>query len=112
MAVYTRPHLSDLCTLLAPIAHKYYAIGIVLKVPMDTLGLAYSPDAYQDNLKRTLEWWLDNGDKPTINSPVTWENIISAIEGPVVQNYSLAREIRHFVGMIKYFTHNILSITV
>ena len=99
MAATTRPRLRDLCTLLAPIAPQYYAIGTALKVPMDTLGLVYSPDAYQDNLKCTLEWWLNNGDKPTINSPVTWDNIISVVESPAVQNYEVAQRIRQFVGM-------------
>ena len=61
---------------------------------MDTLGLVYSPETHQDNLRRTLEWWLNNGDKPTINSPVTWDNIISVVEGSVVQKYTVAQNIR------------------
>ena len=99
MAASTRPLLSDLCTLLAPIAHKYYAIGTALGVLMNTLGFVYSPHTHQDNLRRILEWWLNNGDKPTINSPVTWDNIISVVGGPVVQNYEVARRMRQFVGM-------------
>ena len=88
----TKPHLADLCTLLAPIAPKYLAIGTALKVPMDTLGLQYSPDTHQDNLRRTLKYWLDNGNKPGINySPVTWGSIISVIE---VQNFELAQRMR------------------
>ena len=83
---------------MAPIAPKYCAIGTVLRVPMDTLGLVYSPDTHQDNLRRTLEWWLNNGDKPTINSPVTWDNIISIIEGPVIQNYEVARRMRQSIA--------------
>ena len=65
---------------------------------MGTLGLVYSPNTHQDNLRRTLQWWLKNGDKPTINSPVTWDNIISIIEGPVVQNYEVARGMRQFIA--------------
>ena len=90
----TKLQLGDLCTLLAPIAPKYCAIGTVLRVPMDKLGLVYSPETHQDNLRRTLEWWLNNGDKPTINSPVTWDNIISVVEGSVIQNYTVAQNIR------------------
>ena len=94
----TKPHLCDLCTLLASIAPKYLAIGTALRVPMSTLGLQYSPDTHQDNLRRTLEYWLDNGNKPDINySPVTWDNIISAIEGPIVQNYTIAQSMREFI---------------
>ena len=96
-----RPQLSDLCTSLAPIAPKYSAIGTALRVPMDTLGVVYSPDTHQDNLRRTLQWWLNNGDKPTINSPVTWDNIISVVEGPAVQNYTIAQNMRQFIATNK-----------
>ena len=79
---------------MAEIAPKYFDIGTALNVPMSTLGLVHSPDTHQGNLRRTLEWWLKNGNKPDINSPVTWDNIISVIEGPVVQNYAVAQNMR------------------
>ena len=92
-----------MCTLLAEIAPQYSSIGTALKVPMSTLGLVHSPDTHQGNLRRTLEWWLNNGNKPDINSPVTWNNIISVIEGPVVQNYKIAEEMKNFITSMMLF---------
>ena len=82
---------------MAPIAPQYSAIGTALRVPMSTLGLQYSPDTHQDNLRRTLEWWLNNGDQPDINSPVTWDNIITLIER---RNYQIAQRMREFTTSI------------
>ena len=82
---------------MAPIAPQYSAIGTALRVPMSTLGLQYSPDTHQDNLRRTLEWWLNNGDRPDINSPVTWDNIITVIER---RNYQMAQRMREFTTSI------------
>jgi hypothetical protein len=78
--------------ILAEIAPQYNNIGTALNVPMKTLGLIHHPDNHQDNLRRTLEWWLINGD--SVRSPVTYNTIINAIEGPIVQNYRLAQEIK------------------
>ena len=60
-------------------------------------GLQYSLDTHQDNLRRTLEWWLNNGNKPDINSPVTWDNIIAVIKGPIVENDQMAQQMRKFI---------------
>ena len=85
---------------MAPIAPQYSAIGTALRVPMSTLGLQCSPDTHQDNLRRTLEWWINNGDRSDINSPMTWDNIITVIEGPVIQNYQTAHQMREFITSI------------
>jgi hypothetical protein len=90
--LYSKPRIGDLVRVLAPVAPKYSTIGICLHVPMDKLGLDPRND-HMVNLQSTLQWWITNG--PSVNSPVTWDNIITVIEGPV-QNYELAREM-HFV---------------
>jgi hypothetical protein len=87
-----RPQLLDLMNILAEIAPQYNDIGTALNVPMSSLGLPDNPDKYKDNLRRTLEWWLINGD--SVGSPVTYNTIINAIEGPIVQNYRLSQEIK------------------
>jgi hypothetical protein len=87
-----RPQLLDLMNILAEIAPQYDDIGTALNVPMSSLGLPDNPDKYKDNLRRTLEWWLINGD--SVGSPVTYNTIINAIEGPIVQNYRLSQEIK------------------
>jgi hypothetical protein len=89
-----RPQLLDLMNILAEIAPQYDDIGTALNVPMSSLGLpdAMNPDEYRANLGQTLEWWLINGD--SVGSPVTYNTIINAIEGPIVQNYRLSQEIK------------------
>ena len=83
--------------LLSPVAPKYAQIGTALNAPMSSFGFHDLPQYYQYNLEHTLEWWLDNGDSPHINSPVTWGNIISVIEGNVVQNFYRAQKMRSFL---------------
>jgi hypothetical protein len=85
------PQLHDLMNILAEIAPRYADIGTALKVPMASLGLHPLPFYYKDNLRQTLEWWLNNGD--SVGSPVTYDTIIDAIGGPIVENYRLAQEI-------------------
>ena len=103
---YSKPQLNDLCTLLAPTAPKYSAIGTVLKVPMSELGLLPLPAYHPDNLSQTLQWWLNNGERPDINSP---DNIISVIDGPVVQNYQVAKNIRKFIKSKLYYNMQHIS---
>ena len=83
--------------ILAKIAHQYDLIGTALKVP--DLGLHPLPQYYKENLKQTLQWWLNNGD--SVGSPVTWDNIINAIGGPIVENYHIAEEMRQFYDQLK-----------
>ena len=77
--------------ILAEIAPRYADIGTALKVPMTSLGLPDNPDEQNDSLRQTLEWWLNNGD--SVGSPVTYDTIIDAIGGPIVDSYRLAQEI-------------------
>ena len=95
---------------MAPVAPRYSAIGTALNVPMSTLGLLPLPDYHQNNLSQTLQWWLNNGNNPEINSPVTWDNIISVIDGPIVQNYEVAQRIREFIKskLLLYATYIII----
>lgn len=94
-----KPDLSDMMNLLSGptgIANKYAEIGIALKVPQN-LGLIPFPQSVMQNLATTLQWWIDNGNKPEIDSPVTWEKLIDAIDGPVVDNHRIAEKIRDFL---------------
>ena len=83
--------------LLKPVSPRYQHIGILLGVPMDTLGLNPLLN-HDDNLSTTLQWWLDNGDNPNNNDArsVTWNNIIDVIENGL-QNYKVAEEMREFL---------------
>ena len=82
--------------ILAKIAPQYNLIGIALKIPMSSLSL---PDYHKENLSRTLYWWLNNGD--SVGSPVTWDNIINAIGGPIVENYRISEKMRQFYHQLK-----------
>jgi hypothetical protein len=94
-----KPELLHLMKLLAEIAPQYSDIGTALNVPMSSLGLIASPDTHRDNLRRTLEWWINNG--ATVGSPITYDNIIDAIKGPIVQNFRVSENIREFYEQLK-----------
>ena len=97
MLLDTKPELRDLIDLLAPLAPKYYAVGIRLNVPMDELGLINLPQFYQQNLITTLEWWMKNGDK--VGSPVSWDTIITAIDSDIIGNYEVVKKVKDFIGI-------------
>ena len=83
--------------LLTDVAPDYQEIGTNLRVNMYKLGLKYDPDSVQDNLRRTLQEWLNNGNNHNDQEhyyPVTWSNIIEAIES---QSFKKAEQIRAFL---------------
>ena len=78
--------------LLSPATAKWVEMGLLLGVDYNTIdGLCYSNSSDHVKMSKMLQSWLDN--QPT---PVTWENIIGTIEGPL-QKKSLAIEIRKFL---------------
>ena len=46
-----------------------------------------------------FEGWINNGD--SVESPVTYDTIINAIGGPIVQNYRLAMKLQQLYERIK-----------
>ena len=58
-------------------------------------GLSQSSDSNEIKLTKVIENWMN-----TQSSPVTWERVISAIEGRVVNNKSKADELRHHIGKL------------
>ena len=97
MLLDTKPELRDLVDLLAPLAPKYLAVGIRLKVPMDELGLYHLPHFNREDLITTLEWWMKNGDK--VGSPVSWDTIITAIDSDIIGNYEVVKKMKDFIGI-------------
>ena len=57
-------------------------------------GLSKSLDSNEIKLTKVIENWMN-----TQSSPVTWETVISAIEG-FVNNKSKADELRHHIGKL------------
>ena len=101
--IYKKPELRHLFQLLAPVAHQYLQIGILLNVP--DMGLDPLPHYHQSNLQRILKYWLSNGDRPAVNSPVMWKTIIDIMKGPVIKNYTVAKTIEDFLCELANYTH-------
>ena len=96
------PDLHDLLNLLQNIADEWYEIGILLKVEDSFLhGLFESARDNTTKLHKVLTRWMN-----MMTSPVTWQNIISSVEGPIIANHSTADRIREFLfqqeGYSKY----------
>ena len=92
-------------SLLSAIAPKYSIIGALLNVPISTLGLIALPQYHCDNLMTVLQYWIENGDSPTMNSPVTWKAIIEIIEGDTVNEYQTAQKMRNFLCEKENYEH-------
>ena len=92
-----KPELRHLFSLLSPIAHKYLIIGTLLNVPDLDLLTVDLPQFHQTNLIKVLQYWMENGDTPTMYSPVTWKTIIEIIEGDIVSEYQTAQKMRNFL---------------
>ena len=76
--------------------HSWELIGLALGVSSDYLdGLSCSQDALIIKLSNVISKWMDSH-----SSPVTWETVIFAIEGPIVDNKMKADEIRHYLGKL------------
>ena len=82
---------------MADISHKWYVIGMALNVSDDDLeDLQTSSQDKEVKLNKVIKIWLTS--QP---SPVTWETVISAIEGKLINNLAKANEIRDHLGLPK-----------
>ena len=86
------PDIGDLLIVLAEIQFKWSSIGMALNVPEQ--GLQYQPSQNIEKLQTTLQTWINGNGK---YSPVTWEELIDAIEGPIVGNQRVADAIRDYL---------------
>ena len=78
-----------LINLLSDIEHKWYEIGCALKVQQDVLDNLQHSNLL--NLSDVIRIWKD-----TRPSPVTWETVIHAIAGPIVNDNKIADEIHQY----------------
>ena len=90
-----KPRKHILLRMLSSVNSKWCEIGDLLGVDSYTIESMYN-SFYPDQVKmsKVLQSWLDN--EPT---PVTWDNIINVIEGPL-QKKSLAIEMRELLRLI------------
>ena len=85
----------NLLKLLADIDDRWYVIGLALNVSNNVLSsLQTSHEENKVKLFHVFHTWLT-----TQPSAVTWETVISAIEGNVVGNLAKANEIRDHLGL-------------
>ena len=87
------PDHHDLLKLLAKIKHKWYELGLSLRVEESVLESCLQASTNDiKKLNKILTSWRD-----TKSSPVTWENIIESVEGTIVEQVSTAEKIREYL---------------
>lgn len=85
-----RPELHYLVRLLACVSSKWDLVGGQLGVDENFIsGLRISENSNETKLTDILQRWMEM--KPT---PVTWENVIEVVRGPVVKEPEVAKDIR------------------
>ena len=93
----TAPDEHDLVELLADIKHQWFPIGQALHVPFNDLeGLQANSEDNIVKLGHVIHTWQNS--QP---SSVTWETVISAIEGTIVNDLTIANKIRAHLHLPK-----------
>ena len=84
--------------LLADLSACWETIGIALRVDDNALDtLSRSSDSDTIKLNNVIRTW-----KSTKSSPDTWETLISAIEGRIVNKKAKADEIRAYLAGLSH----------
>ena len=89
------PDKNVLLNLLANISNNWYVIGLGFDIGHNNLE-SINNEMGRDitKLSKVIECWIS-----TQSSPVTWETVISVIEGHIVNNKIKANEIRKHLGL-------------
>lgn len=88
------PDKNQVLSLLSDISACWYNIGLALRVCSNDLE-SIKTDIQGDNiikLNKVIENWIT-----TCSSSVSWQTLIIAIEGPIVNNRQKATEIRDYL---------------
>ena len=87
------PDKHELLKLLADIDNKWCEIGLSLKIADSVLNDLKSKNMENIlKLDEVLQSWIK-----TDSSPVTWDTMITAIEGPLVNNMQKAKKILEYL---------------
>ena len=91
------PDEHDLVNRLADISNNWYEIGLGLKVSHDVLdGLKNKEDTNIYKLSKVIHAWITS----TESHLLSWETVITVIEGPLVTNKRKADEIHDYLGKV------------
>ena len=89
-----KPELTDLLSLLADISYEWEIVGAALKVRTNVLGgLRYSCESNTVKMMRVIESWVD-----AVPADLSWQTVITAVEGPIVNHPSTAKEMRQYLA--------------
>ena len=87
------PNHDEALSQLADISAKWEEIGLALKVSRNELDdLQRDHSSKTIKLSKVITLWIESE-----SSPVSWETVISAIEGPIVNNKQKAKEIHDYL---------------
>ena len=87
------PTHHEALSVLIDISAKWEEIGSALNISRNELdGLQHANSNTKMKLSQVLALWIDSE-----STPVSWETLISAIEGPIVNNKRKAKEIRDYL---------------
>ena len=103
-----KPSKQNVLEQLALIDTSWRSIGNGLGVEYNILqGLAESNMSNQTKLDHVLQKWIDLDDQ---ESPVIWKTILNVVNGSLVQNKALAKEIYQYLKQLnatsKYVCYN------
>ena len=91
----TRPDKNELLNLLANIDSDWFRIGTALNVSHNILqGFGQNNETNTVKLTKVINSWIT-----TQSSPVTWQTVIDAIGGNVVNNRAKVNEILEHLGL-------------
>ena len=84
-------NLCDVLSAICTVRHKWYYIGLELKIPFQTLNVIRTEQHNNttDCLTEMLQKWLTS-----ISPPHTWSDIVQALSSAPVGEKRLAEEIR------------------
>ena len=91
--IFKVPVWKDAIEVLMPIKNQWYMIGVALEISSGDLdSLKYSNNTDEGKLASMISTWLNKRAKKA-----TWEVLIEAVEGKIVNSQQTAQMIREFL---------------
>ena len=91
------PARKDAVEVLMPIKNQWYMIGVALEISSGDLdSLKFSNNPVEVNLANMIGTWLDK-----CGEEATWEVLLEAVEGKIVDSQQTGQKIREFLKIPK-----------